>query len=450
MAQNEHVRIPPHNEEAEQAVLASLMIEADAYDKIVGIITANDFYNKSNGIIFSAITSMYNSLKPYDLTSILGHLRSEGTLERIGGLEYVMNLTFIIPNAANLAKYANQVKEKAKLRELIDISTNINDVAYEYDRDTSLDVDEAVDKSGQMIMDLAREGSHRDPKLLPTLIAPMYQELERLGREGADVTGLPTGFIDLDAKINGLQRGSLIIIAGRPGMGKTSFALNMAQNVARDMKKTVAVFSLEMTTAQLVQRIISAEAEVSQYNIQTGKLSQDDWARLAATGNVLDGMNIFLDDTSNISAMEIRAKCRRLKVNKAHGLDLVIIDYLQLMENNRIEQREQQIADISRNLKGLAKDLDIPVIALAQLNRSVETRQDKHPMLSDLRESGAIEQDADQILFIYREEYYNQDTAKRGIAEVVVAKNRSGSTGSVALGFVGTLTKFRNLDKGQF
>lgn len=445
------LRIPPQNEEAEQTVLASLMIEDRSFDKVAGIIMASDFYNPNNGIIFEHIARLFDSGNPYDVSFVVSSLRSSGDLERVGGVEHLAGLARIIPNAANIERYAKVVKDKSRLRQLIRTATTIQETAYEYDRDITLDTIQAVDESEQMILEIAKDTSDRDLKEISGFIAPIYEELERLSVEGQNVAGLPSGFYDLDHYTNGLQAGALIVIAGRPGMGKTSFALNIAQNVAKT-GKSVAMFSLEMTSNQLVQRIMSSEAEVNSRKILTGQgLDAEDWEKLASIGDELSNMKIFLDDTSNISVMEIRSKCRRLKSNKEHGLDLVIIDYLQLMENKRIEQREQQIADISRNLKGLAKELEVPVIALSQLNRSVESRTDKRPQLSDLRESGAIEQDADIIIFVYRDEVYNKgDSAHKGIAEILVSKNRSGSTGVARLGFTGAYTKFRNLDRSSF
>jgi replicative DNA helicase len=422
------------------------MIEDRTYDKIMAIVTPDDFYDRRNGIIFNAIEKLNQSDQPYDLTMVASALSSEGTLGQVGGIDYLAELTHIIPNAANIGRYADIVKSKSKLRELSSTATKIHELVYEVDADITRDATSAIDESGQMIMELAKDGSHRDPWPLSKLMDVVYKELEELYTRDDEMTGVPTGFYDLDKLTNGLQPGNLVILAGRPAMGKTSFALNIAQNAAT-RGKTVAVFSLEMSSNQLVQRMISYEAEVQGQKLQNGSFSADDWQRLAAVGDNLAKMKIFIDDTSSIPVMEIRGKCRRLHANKDHGLDLIIIDYLQLMDNKRIDNREQQISDISRNLKGLAKELNLPVIALSQLNRSVEQRSEKRPMPSDLRESGAIEQDADLILFIYRDEVYHENTTDKGIAEIIVAKHRAGPTGTVRLAFQKEFTKFRNLDK---
>lgn len=438
-------KIPPHNLEAEQVVLASLMIEDGCFDRISGKLEAADFYSRQNKTVFTTIEKLHEAGDVYDAMMVASALRDSSELERVGGVEHLAQLTRIIPNASNIERHASTIKDKAKLRQLQKTAGRIYELAESYDSDITLDPADAVGEAGQMVFELAKESSNKDPKHINRLIGPAFTTIEERCKSGASTAGTPCGFIDLDKMINGLQHGSLIIIAGRPGMGKTAFALNIAQNVCK-MEKTAAVFSLEMTTAQLVMRIISAEAEVSQKSIQNGQLNQTEWEQLAQAAETLTGLNLYIDDTSNISVMEIRSKCRRMKASP-EGLDLIIIDYLQLMENKRIEHREQQIADISRNLKALAKELEVPVIALSQLNRSVEARTDKTPMMSDLRESGAIEQDADQIIFIYRDDYYNADTAKKGIAEAIVSKNRNGGTGTAQLRFVAHLTKFRNLDR---
>lgn len=440
------LRTPPFNNEAEQALLACLLIEDSSFDKIFGTLEAADFYVPNNGIIFNCIKKLHESGEPYDITFVSSALRAEGKFEQIGGMEYLMGLTYIIPNASNIGYYAQQIKDKAKLRELYNTATNIQELVYEYDQDITRDATEALDESGQMIFELAKEGSARDPQPMEKIVTEVFEDMEERFKSEDKNFGIQTGFYDLDGMINGLQPGALAIIAARPGMGKTSFALNIAQNAALK-GKTVAIFSLEMTSSQLVQRIISAEAEVSSRDIQNGSLKTDDWQKLANVADIVSKMNIFIDDTSSIPVMEIRSKCRRLKSNKECGLDMIIIDYLQLMENKRIESREQQIADISRNLKNLAKELEIPVIALSQLNRQLESRSDKRPMMSDIRESGAIEQDADLIMFIYRDEYYNKESTQRNIAEIIIGKNRNGPTGNVKLLFMGEFTKFKNPDR---
>ena len=429
-------------------MLACLMIEDRTYDKIAGIITPEDFYDKRNGIIFNAVMKLNETSKPYDLTMVASALSSSGSIGQIGGLDYLADLTHIIPNAANIERYAQNVKSKSKLRALSHTATKIQELVYDADTDITRDAESAIDESGQMIMELSKDSSHKDPKPLSFLMVETYERLEALYSRGDEMTGLATGFVDLDHMTNGLQPSSLVIIAGRPAMGKTSFAINIAQNAA-EKGKTIAVFSLEMSSTQLVQRMISFEAEIPGQKLSSGNFDPSDWERLAAIGDSLSKKKIYIDDTSSIPIMEIRAKRRRMASNKDTGLDLIIIDYLQLMENKRVEKREEQIADISRNLKGLAKELNIPVIALSQLNRAVESRSDKRPLPSDLRESGAIEQDADLILFIYRDEVYHENTPDKGIAEIIVAKHRTGPTGVVRLAFQKEFTRFRNLDKGS-
>lgn len=442
-------KVPPHDYESEQAVLACLMIEENSLDKIMGIIMGSDFYDPRNTIVFEAIVNLYSSSRPYDLTMVASALTNSKQIGQVGGIDYLVELTRIIPNASNIEQYARNVKSKSKLRELIEASSSIYNIAYEVSMDITKEAVDAIDISGQIIMELSKDGSHKDPKPISMLINDVYADLHELYARKEEMTGVPSGFYDLDKMTNGLQPGAFIIIAGRPAMGKTSFALNIAQNAALK-GKTAVIFSLEMSSSQLLQRMISYESRIPGSKLQKGTFDENEWQKLADIGDNLAGLNIFIDDTSSISLMEIRSKCRRLKTSKEHGLDLVVIDYLQLMENKRIESREQQIAEISRNLKGLARELEIPVIALSQLNRSVESRSDKRPMPSDLRESGSIEQDADLIMFIYRDEVYNENTADKGVAEIIIGKHRAGPTGTVRLGFQNECTRFYNLDRSGY
>ncbi|GHU85003.1 replicative DNA helicase [Deferribacterales bacterium] len=429
----------------EQAVLACLMLEAGAFDKINGTIKEHDFYSPRNRRIFGAITRLNDEGQPYDINLVLAALRSSGNLEIAGGVEYVNGLTYIIPNAANIEKYAGIVKSKAKLRELTATATKICEDVYEADKDTTGDVTKVIDIAGQMVYELAQDSTSSNPEKLAEFLPNMYERLEKLHSSNRPVVGLPTDFYDLDDIMSGLQNGSLIVIAARPGMGKTALALNIATNVAE--KHNVVMFSLEMTKEQLLDRVVSGVSHVDSKKLQTGRFNDTEWAQISGSDGKVRSLNLYVADNSNIDVGGIRSVCRRLKTKKdTGGLDLVIIDYLQLMEEKSIDSREQQVSSISRNLKGLAKELNIPIIALAQLNRLLEARKDKRPMLSDLRESGAIEQDADQVLFIHREEMYNEDTADKGIAEVIVSKNRNGPTGTARLGFVKELTLFRNLE----
>jgi replicative DNA helicase len=442
-------RVPPHTEEFEQAVLACLMIEAQTFDKVAGTIHKEDFYNGNNKIIFETIDRLYNAGQPYDLAMVNSALKAAGLLEQAGGIGYLISLTNIVPNAANIKEYAKHVENKAKLRKLICAATEIHELVYEFDKDITLNTDNALDEAGHKIFELAKEVSHKDPLPLSDLILEVNKRLDELYNRDEEMTGVPSGFIDLDKITNGFQPGALVIVGGRPGMGKTAFALNIAQNAA-SAKKRVAIFSLEMTSSQLAQRLISMESEISSHRLMSGRLTDSDWECLPHVYNMLSELPIYIDDTSNISVMEIRAKCRRMSAKKEQGLDLVVVDYLQLMEDKSIESREQQISSISRNLKSLAKDLNVPVIALSQLNRKTTDRPQKRPQLSDLRESGAIEQDADLVIFVHREDYYKNDkdesVQKDGIAEIIVAKNRNGPIMPVYLSFQGELTKFRDCE----
>ena len=444
-------RVPPHNSEMEQAVLACLMIEDRTFDKVMGILLPEDFYSRNNGIIFETIFKLFSSGEPHDLPLVIATLKAAGRLEQIGGADYLISLTDIVPNAANIKQYANQVKSKARLRDLISAATEIHELAYEFDQDSTRDVMNALNEAGEKIFELAKEGSHKDPEPLFSLTGKVYDRLQKLYLNNDEMTGVPSGFYDLDKITNGFQPSSLIILGGRTSMGKTAFALNIAQNAAA-AKKHVVIFSLEMESSYLMQRLISMEAEINSKKLQNGRLNKDEWERLAEVSDTLAEMSIYIDDTTRISVMEIGAKCRRMKAAKdrGFGLDLVIVDYLQMMDVKNIENREQQIASISRGLKNLAKDLGVPIIALSQLSRGVESRKGNQPQLSDLRESGAIEQDADLVMFVHREDYYNQDTADKGIAEIRVLKHRNGPTGIVKLGFQSEFTKFRNLDRATF
>ena len=452
-------RVPPHNDEAEQAVLACLMIEEQTFERIADIISPEDFYNRNNRIIFETILKLYSAGNAYDLTLVRAALNDAGLLEQTGGVAYLVSLCDIIPNAANIRLYATHAKNKAKLRKLITAATDIHELVYEYDRDITRNVDDILDEAGQKIFDLTKDASHKDIQPLTGLLLEANRRLEELAKRGEEVTGVPSGFFDLDKVTNGFQPGALVIVGGRTSMGKTAFALSIAQNAASAGKR-VAIFSIEMTSNQLVQRLISMESEIPGWKLGTGKLSQTDWEYLPNVYQKLSEMPIYIDDTSSLSVMEIRSKCRRMAARRDQGLDLVIVDYLQLMEekNIRFENRVQEVSSISRNLKGLARELDVPIIALSQLSRKPTDRPNKEPQLSDLRESGAIEQDADLVLFVHREDYYKdkksdktpQNTSDSGIAEIIVAKNRNGPMKKIFLGFQGDLTKFRNLDKQAF
>lgn len=431
-------KTPPSSLEAEQAVLASLLIDERAIDRVIEIIEIDDFYHPYHQLIYSTLLELNNENKPLDLVTLVSKLEDKGQLINAGGYEYISSLVDIIPNASNIVHYAEIAKEKAILRKLINISTEMSEKAFNY----SGDVNELLDMAERSIFKLAEYKLRNEIRPLSQLVTEAFHSLETLYQSPGHITGIPSDFIDLDNITNGFQPSDFIIIAGRPAMGKTAFALNIAINAASKYKKTVAVFSLEMSAEQLAQRLIGSEARISSTKLKNGKLTIDEWQSLAAIGGKLSEANLFIDDTPAITVMELRSKCRRIR--REHGLDIVIIDYLQLMGGSRAENREQQISEISRSLKALAKELNIPIIALSQLNRSVESRADKRPYPSDLRESGAIEQDADLILFLYRDEIYNKDTKFPGIAELIISKHRNGPTGTVYLTFLKHFTRFEN------
>jgi len=430
----------PHSVEAEQAVIASILIDNRSLDRIVHIINIDDFYIPYNRLIIQKIFELQEEGKVIDLVTLADRLISENLIEKAGGIEYISTLVNILPNSANVVHYANIVREKSLQRKLIERSVEISEMAYNY----TGDINELLDDAERRIFAVAESRIRGDIKPIGTIISHTFEIIESLYHRQGQITGTPTGFIDLDRITNGLQRSDLIIVAGRPAMGKTAFALNIALNACTKHNKVVAMFSLEMSAGQLVQRLLSAEANIESQKLRNGRLSMEEWSKLASVAGELNDINFYIDDTPAISVTEVRAKSRRIKREK--GLDLIIIDYLQLMSSNKGESREQQISEISRSLKALAKELDVPVIALSQLNRSVENRQDKRPVPSDLRESGAIEQDADIIIFLYRDEVYVKDTKKPGVAEIIIAKHRNGPTGTVELAFIKEYTKFANIE----
>ncbi|MCD8568135.1 MAG: replicative DNA helicase [Geovibrio sp.] len=443
---NDIKRVPPHSLDAEQAVIASLLIDDKAADKVLHMLTAGDFYSPIHQYIYSVVYKLHEGGKPVDIISLANYANDRNELPRAGGVEYISSLVEIIPNSANAEYYANIVKDKSTLRQLIGVAVEMTEDCYT----RTDDVAEVVEAAEKKIFSLAEQKLKADVLPIGEHMHRTFEVLEKLYHRKEDTTGIPTGFIDLDQMTNGFQRSDLIIIAGRPGMGKTAFTLNVALNSSKSVREgkekfNVAFFSLEMSSQQLVQRLLSGEAGVNSNKLRSGKFSYDEWTRLTAAAGELSDLGLFLDDTPAITAMELRAKCRRLK--RENGLDLVIVDYLQLMGSNKTESREQQIADISRSLKALAKEMDIPIIALSQLNRGVESRIDKRPLISDLRESGAIEQDADIIIFLYRDDFYNKEK-KTGITEIIIAKHRNGSTGTVNLEFVGEYMKFRDVVQG--
>ena len=431
------MRIPPHSVEAEQSVLGSILLDKEAMISVSETLVPEDFYKEAHKVIYESMLKLYNSQSEIDLITLTDELRDQGYLDDIGGIAYITSLSTVVPTTSNIKYYVNIVKEKSISRQLISAANDIINLGY----DGSAKVEYVLENAEKKIFDISQERATNDFQPINQVISEALSMLEKLYEEKNDVTGLTTGFRDLNKKINGLQRSDLLLIAARPAMGKTAFALNLVQNAALKGDASVAVFSLEMSKEQLVQRMIASQSTVELKKIKTGTLADNDWPRITDGMAILSGAKIHIDDTPDIKISELRSKCRKLKIEK--GLDLVLIDYLQLMEGEgQNESRQQEIAKISRSLKILAKELDCPVVALSQLSRAPEQRADHRPMLSDLRESGSIEQDADIVMFLYRDEYYNPDTEKKNIGEVIVAKNRHGETGTVELVWFGGIQKF--------
>ena len=437
-------KIPPHDIEAEQAVIGSMLTDKDAVINSIEVLKEDDFYREDNKLIYSAMLNLYNRAEPIDLITVKAELESMGKFEQVGGFEYITELPERVPTTANAIKYIKIVEEKSTLRKLIKTANEIIELGY----DPTEEVEDIMEGTEKKIFDLIQNKNQKGYTSIKDVLVDSFAKLEELYNKKQHITGVPTGFIDLDYRTAGLQGSQLILIAARPAMGKTAFALNIASNVALRANIPVAIFSLEMAKEELVNRILCSEAMVDSNKIRTGKLEDDDWAKLAESIGPISDSGIYIDDTAGISVMEIRAKARKLKLEKNIGL--IIIDYLQLVQgsNRKNGTREQEIAEISRSLKILAKELQVPVIALSQLSRAVEQRADHRPMLSDLRESGSIEQDADIVMFLHRDDKYNDsEETRKNIAEVIIAKHRGGSTGSVDLGWLGSYTKFVNLEK---
>ena len=436
-------KVPPHDTEAEQAIIGSMLTDKDAVISAIEVLKEEDFYREDNKIIYSAIYNLYNRAEPIDIITVKAELESMGKFDQVGGLEYIASLPDKVPTTANASKYIKIVKEKSTLRNLIKTANEIIELGY----DPTEDVDEIMESSEKKIFNIMQNKDQKGYSPIKDVLVDSFTRLEELYNRKQYITGVPTGFTELDYKTAGFHPSDLILIAARPAMGKTAFALNIATNAAVRAKVPVAIFSLEMSKEQLVNRILCSEAMVDSNKVRTGKLEESDWTKLASAIGPLSEAEIYIDDTPGISVTEIRAKCRKLKLEKNIGM--VIIDYLQLIQgtNRRNGSREQEISEISRSLKILAKEINVPVIAVSQLSRAVEQRPDHRPMLSDLRESGAIEQDADIVMFLYRDDYYNPDSEKKDIAEVILAKHRGGSTGTVELLWLGSYTKFVNLEK---
>ena len=437
-------RVPPQNIEAEQAVLGAMLIEKEAIARVTELLKGGDFYREAHRLIFEAMLDLYNRNEAVDMITVIELLKREDNLEKVGGIAYVTSLANSVPTAANVHYHAKIVEEKALLRQLIQTSTKIAALGYE----GSEEVSQIVDQAEKMILEVSNRRIGGDFTPIKSIVLDAFGKIEQLYESRGGITGLATGFKDLDRLTSGLQKSDLILVAARPSMGKTAFTLNIASNVPIREKKAVAFFSLEMSKEQLVQRMLCAEASIDSQKLRIGELEDDDWTKLINAADRLSGAPIFIDDTAGISVLEMRSKARRLKVE--HDLSLIIIDYLQLMQGSGGkggENRQQEISEISRSLKGLARELGVPVVALSQLSRSVESRQVKKPMLSDLRESGSLEQDADIVAFLYREDYYNPDTENKNITEIIVAKHRNGPVDSVQLFFHKQFTRFADLTR---
>lgn len=436
-------KIPPHDIDAEQAVLGSMLTDKDAVNAAIETLKEEAFYRDDNKAIYQAIINLYSKSEPIDIITLKDELESMDKFEQVGGYEYLASLPDKVPTTANVQKYIKIVEEKAILRQLIKTANEIIELGY----NPTEDVEDIMDGAEKRIFDIMQSKNQKGYSPIKDVLVESFTKLEELYNRKQHVTGVPTGFVELDYKTAGLHGSELILVAARPAMGKTAFALNIAANAALRGNAPVAIFSLEMSKDQLVNRILCSEAMVDSNKVRTGKLEEDDWVKLAGAIGPLSESEIYIDDTPGISVMEIRTKCRKLKMEKNIGL--VVIDYLQLVQgsNKRGGSREQEISEISRSLKILAKEINVPVIALSQLSRAVEQRPDHRPMLSDLRESGAIEQDADIVMFLYRDDYYNKESEKKDIAEVIIAKQRGGSTGTVELLWMGNYTKFVNLER---
>ena len=436
-------KVPPHDEDAEQAVLGSMLTDNDAVMAAVEVLKEDAFYREDNKIIYQAILNLYSKSEPIDIITLKDELESMGKFEQVGGFEYLASLPDKVPTTANVQKYIKIVEEKSVLRNLIKTANEIIELGY----NPTEDVEDIMDGAEKKIFDIMQSKNTKSYTPIKDVLVESFTNLEKLYNQKQRVTGVPTQFYDLDDKTAGLHGSELILVAARPAMGKTAFALNIATNAALRANVPVAIFSLEMSKDQLVNRMLCSEAMVDSNKVRTGKLDEEDWTKLAEAIGPLSEAGVYIDDTPGISVMEIRTKCRKLKMEKNIGL--VVIDYLQLISgsNKRNGSREQEISEISRSLKVLAKELNVPVIALSQLSRAVEQRDDHRPMLSDLRESGAIEQDADIVMFLYRDDYYNKESAEKDIAEVIIAKQRGGSTGTVKLYWMGNYTKFVNIER---
>lgn len=435
-------RLPPHSLEAEQSVIGSMIMDREAIAVALENVHGDDFYQPDLKLLFEAIVELYNRNKPVDLVTLQTYLEDSGSFEQIGGIDYLSKLAISVPTSAHIANYASIVKEKSILRKIIKAGQDITADGF----DGKLKIEQVLNSAEERIFNIIQNRRTEEFTAVNELVAPVLKKIIDIHNNQGKVTGIPTGFIDLDYKTAGLQPSDLVLIAARPSMGKTAFALNIAQHAAIRENKATAIFSLEMSKEQLVNRLLCSEAMVDAQKVRTGDLDDTEWDKLTVGSAILGGAPLYIDDTPGITVSEMKAKCRKLKLEK--GLDIIIIDYLQLMSGSgKTESRQQEISEISRSLKALAREMNAPVIALSQLSRACEARADHRPMLSDLRESGAIEQDADVVMFLYRDEYYNPDTEFKNQAELIVAKQRNGPTGTIKLVWLGQYTKFNSMAK---
>ena len=451
--QLDQIKLPPHSVEAEQSVLGGLLLEASALDRIADLITDDDFYRHEHRLIYRQIVRLSEQAKPVDVITVAEALEIAGELDKVGGLPYLGSLAQNVPSAANIRRYGEIVRERSIMRKLVEVGTDIASSAY---NPTGRDAAQLLDEAESKVFEIAEAGSRGKQGFIPMppLLTQVVERIETLyGRDNSsDVTGIATGFTDLDRMTSGLQPGDLVIVAGRPSMGKTAFSINIAENVALDSRLPVAIFSMEMGATQLAMRMLGSVGKLNQHDLRTGRLQDDDWGHLTHALGKLNDAPIHIDESAALTALEVRARSRRLHRQNG-GLGLIVVDYIQLMSSNAgkaSENRATEISEISRSLKSLAKELHVPVVALSQLNRSLEQRPNKRPVMSDLRESGAIEQDADLILFIYRDEVYNSDSADKGKAEIIIGKQRNGPIGKVELAFRGEYTRFDNLAAGSY
>ena len=437
-------RILPHSVEAEQSVIGSMLMGREAIMTASEILTSEDFYQHQYGIVFDAMVELFNEGKAVDVITLQNRLKEKDVPPGISAMEFVRDLLNAVPTSANVKYYATIVSEKAMLRRLIRLTEEIENTCY-LNKDP---VEEILDSSEKKLFQLFQQRDSGDMVPIRQVVMETLEGIERASKTKGNVTGLATGFTDLDYKTSGLQNSDLILVAARPSMGKTAFVLNIAEYMAFKQNRSVAIFSLEMSRNQLMNRLFAMESRVNSQNLRTGNLKDDEWGKLIESAGIIGDSNLIIDDTPGISVRELRSKCRKYKLE--HGLDIVMIDYLQLMTGGgrNTDSRQQEISDISRSLKALARELNVPVVALSQLSRAVESRTDHRPMLSDLRESGAIEQDADVVMFLYRDDYYHKDSDMKGVAEVIIAKQRNGPIGTINLVWLPDYTKFMNYDKG--